>query len=122
VSYESHISSLNTQLRDESDDRMQLELDLWVEIEIIKESHARALSTCASKLKCTKATLNRQDAQLQNLVKTLFGYRNIIKGRIDLSALTSKGGHAKKTLRLAHSILLLATVKDVQTKNIEFGS
>jgi hypothetical protein len=98
VSSESRMSSLTARLKEESDDRMQLELDLWVEIEVLKESHEKSLSTCALELKRTKATLRRRDIQLQNLVKTPFGYRSIVRGRKDLSALAPKGGHTKRTL------------------------
>jgi hypothetical protein len=122
VSSESRMSSLTARLKEENDDRMQLELDLWVEIEALKESHEKSLSTCALELKRTKATLRRRDIRLQNLVKTPFGYRSIVRGRKDLSALAPKGGHTKRTLRLARSIILPATVKNIQTMNIESGS
>ena len=122
VSSESRMSSLTARLKEESDGRMQLELDLWVEIEALKKSHEKSLSTCALELKRTKATLRRRDIRLQNLVKTPFGYRSIARGRKDLSALAPKGGHTKRTLRLACSIILPATVKNIQTMNIESGS
>lgn len=113
LAHESCMSSLTARLKEESDDRMQLELGLWVEIEALKESHEKSLSTCALELKRTKATLRRRDIRLQNLVKTPFGYRSIVRGRKDLSALAPKGGHAKRTLRLARSIILPAIVKDI---------
>ena len=113
LAHESCMSSLTARLKEESDDRMQLELGLWVEIEALKESHEKSLSTCALELKRTKATLRRRDIRLQNLVKTPFGYHSIVRGRKDLSALAPKGGHAKRTLRLARSIILPAIVKDI---------
>jgi len=93
-----------------------------VEIETMKESHAKALSTCALELKCTKATLRRRNIRLQNLVKTLFGYKSIVRSRKDLSTLAPKGGYTKRTLRLARSIILPTIVKDIQTMNIELDS
>lgn len=113
---------LNDRSKEESEERMKLELDFWIEIETLKESHEKSLQLIGAELKRTKATLRRREKRLQNLVKTPYGYHSVVRDRKDLSRLAPKGGHAKRMMRLARSIIVLATVNRIQTFNNTSGS
>ena len=120
--YENRMSILNDRSKDESEERMQLELDLWIEIETLNESHERSLQAMSVELKRTKAMLRRREKRLENLVKTPYGYRSVVRDRKDLSRLAPNGGHAKRMMRLARSIIVPATVNRIQASNNTSGS
>jgi hypothetical protein len=55
-------------------------------------------------------------------MKIPFGYRDIGQDRKDLSKWTKKGGHAKRQLHLAESIIVPATVSNIKLSNKQYGS
>lgn len=86
------MSVLNDQSKEEREECMKLELEFWIEIETLNESHEKSLQTMGAELKRTKATLRRRERRLENLVKTPYGYRSVVRDRKDLSRLAPKGG------------------------------
>lgn len=118
IEYESRLTALNAKSQLESDERLRLEVEMWIEIQYSQnESHEKSLIELTSVLKRTKATLKRREKRLENLVKTPFGYRSCVREAKDLSNLAPKGGHTKRRIRLARTIMNLTTVKNIQTLN-----
>ena len=117
IEYESRLTALNAKSQLESDERLRLEVEMWIEIQSQNESHEKSLIELASVLKRTKATLKRREKRLENLVKTPFGYRSCVREAKDLSNLAPKGGHTKRRIRLARTIMNPTTVKNIQTLN-----
>ena len=115
--YESRLTTLNAKSQLESDERLRLEVEMWIEIQSQNESHERSLIELASVLKRTKATLKRREKRLENLVKTPFGYRSCVREAKDLFNLAPKGGHTKRRIRLARTIMNPTTVRNIQTSN-----
>ena len=121
-SFESCMCVLNDRSKEEREEHMKLELKLWVEIETLNESHEKSLQAIGTELKRTKTTLRRREKRLENLVKTPYGYRSVVRDRKDLSKLAPKGGHAKRMMRLARSIIVPATKNKIQASNNTSGS
>ena len=121
-SFESCMCVLNDRSKEEREERMKLELKLWVEIETLNESHEKSLQAMGIELKRTKTTLRCREKRLENLVKTPYGYRSVVRDRKDLSKLTPKGRHAKRMMRLARSIIVPATMNKIQASNNTSGS
>jgi hypothetical protein len=120
--YEDRLSHLHAKQAEYEEERLQMEIDFWVEMESQKQCQAEKLSSITSALKRTKATLSRREKKLQNLVKTPHGYRSIVKPRRDLASLAPRGGQAKRIIRLARSIINPATTGEIQTANSVAGS
>lgn len=54
-------------------------IDVWIENENLKEKHSQKLNSISVELKRSKAMLKRPKIKLQKLVKTLYGYRSIVR-------------------------------------------
>lgn len=120
--YEDRLRILGVETAELNKNRWEMELEFWIEIESLKECHSQKLSTIALELKRTKATLRRRENRLSNLIKTPYGYRSTVRDRKDLSTLAPGGGHAKRTMRLARSIIVPATTRHIQSSNNASGS
>ena len=80
------------------------------------------MSELSLALRRTSATLRRRENRLKKLVKTPYGYRSNVRPRKDVQDLARGGGQAKRTLRLARSILVPRTSMEVQMRDAANGS
>ena len=71
-------------------------------------------------IQCTPG--GRREVCLTRLMKIPLGYRGIMQDRKGLSKLAQKGGHAKRQLHLAKSIIVRAIVSNIQSSNKQNGS
>lgn len=88
----------------------------------MRDEHETKLSRITAELRRVKSTLRRRELRLSKLVKTPYGYRSVVTRRKDVHDLAPTGGHAKRSLRLARSILVPAIARRVQESNVETGS
>ena len=86
-SYQHCINALLSMAIESACDFLQFELDMWIEIETMKEVHEEKLQSISLHLQKTKAALKRRELRLQNFVKMPFGYCSINRPRKDLSTL-----------------------------------
>ena len=105
-----------------AEDRIQVELDLWILIESEKEQNEEKFKLIQGQLNRTKATLRRREAKIGKLIRTPFGYRSIVRPRKDLCDLAPGGGQAKRTMRLARAIIAPTTLTKICSQNSETGS
>jgi hypothetical protein len=70
----------------------------------------------------TKVKLKCREARIQKMIKTPYGYRSTLRPRKDLCHLAPKGGHAKRTMRLARALIAPTTSLKIQSQNLESGS
>jgi len=68
----------------ESNERLQLEVDYYIAFESIKEGHEAKLSKITIELRRVKATLRQRELRLSKLVKTPYGYQNVVRPRKDI--------------------------------------
>ena len=112
--YERRTSHLIDKFEQDSDERFHLEVDSYIAIEFIRNEHEIKLLRITAELRRVKSTLRRRELSLSKFVKTPYEYRNVVRRRKDVYDLAPTGGHAKRSLRLARSILVPATTKCVQ--------
>lgn len=120
--YNSQLTLLRAENVEQDEAQLQLEIDFWIDYESLQEKHMENIKSISSELRRTKATLKRRELRIQKMVKTPYGYRCIPRPRRDLHTLAPKGGHSKRTMRLARSIILPTTANEVQCINRESGS
>lgn len=109
--YEGRTSELINKSTQDSDKLLQLEVDSYIAIESMRDEHETKLSRITAELRRVKSTLRRRELRLSKLVKTPYGYRSVVRQRKDVCDLAPTGGHAKRSLRLARSILVPATAR-----------
>lgn len=115
------LSRLNDITVQSVEDCVQTEVNCWIEIESEREIHEQRVKLIEIKLKSTTAMLRRREKRLQNLVKTPYGYRTIVRQRKDLASLAPRGGHFKRMLRLARSVIIPTTSRKMQSENQHTG-
>jgi len=121
-SYEGQIGQLIDKYGKEFDERLQLEVDYYIPFESMQEEHEAKLSKITTELRRVKATLRRRELRLSKLVKTPYGYQSVVRPRENVYELAPTGGPAKRSLRLARSILVPATTRRIQESNATTGS
>lgn len=120
VLYDDSLCRLNANITKTKEECLQLEINFWID-ESSQEKYLQKFSSILLELKKTKATLKWREAKIERMVQTPYQYRSIVWNQRDLFTLAPKGGQAKGSLRLARSIILPTTTKEIQGRNHEIG-
>jgi len=78
ISYKEKMKCLNASSTKSEDICLQLEINIWIGIKILKEKQEKKLNLILAKLRRTKAMLKGHVVRVAKVVKKQFGYHSII--------------------------------------------